>query len=416
MGAIRAEAGTAQRRADVQWLLLEMIAGAIEPDPAKIAGLAADDWGWIDHMARQHRLKPLLHHRFTAAGQSWPVPGDVALSWRDAYRKSAIRWLQLATLLARLDALLTGAAIPFAALKGAFLAQYAWPHPALRPLRDIDLLVPRGRAIEAHNLLMQSGFVVRPNMLPPESLPPLFKHLAPVVHQQSGIHVEIHGGLFDELAVAPIEDLDRFAQAAFARRRQFGGDTGPCYLDPADLLLHVIVHAALDHKYNNGPLTLSDVAFLVRSHPPDWPEFWRRAEEISAVSACQLTFRMAEQFEGPLAINWPPHLPAMPSDALVRSACLMTLADFDERKIISLGTALLARGWRQRAAIIANLATPDRVTLAGFARDRGLDSPRWLVYLHWAANRIGDHARRAVVTTEKQQIRDAATVVAWLER
>ncbi len=134
------------------------------------------------------------------------------------------------------------------------------------------------------------------------------------------------------------------------------------------------------------------------------------------MSACVLTFRMAELFEGPLPIDWPPDLPAMPPDALVKSACLMTLADFDDRKIFSLGTRLLARGWKQRLAIIANLASPDRLTLEAFARDRGLASPLWRTYLHWAASRIGGHARQALASPEKRQIRAAANVVAWLER
>ena len=128
------------------------------------------------------------------------------------------------------------------------------------------------------------------------------------------------------------------------------------YPDPTDLLLHLILHAALDHRFNNGPLTLSDIGYLLQSEPIDWTAFWQRASEQHCVRACWLTLRLVEQYWGALAINWPDPCPSdrEGAQALETAAALM-LRDYSTSGDLGLAHASTSGGskWGARAASTA---------------------------------------------------------------
>ena len=69
------------------------------------------------------------------------MPAAIAGSWRAAHRRAAITALAQCADLARTAGLLEAAGFAPIALKGAWLAHHAYPEPAQRPMRDLDLLV-----------------------------------------------------------------------------------------------------------------------------------------------------------------------------------------------------------------------------------------------------------------------------------
>ena len=71
---------------------------------------------------------------------------------------NAIRNELLAKELARLLQLLGDAKIPVIPLKSTILAETLYGDPALRVSADIDLLVPAANVIDAHNLILSSGY------------------------------------------------------------------------------------------------------------------------------------------------------------------------------------------------------------------------------------------------------------------
>ena len=98
---------------------------------------------------------------------------------------------------------------------------------------------------------------------------------------------------------------------------------------PTDLLLHLIVHAAHDHGFNNGPLLMSDIAFLLRRHAIDWPLFWCLAGQVRSTRACFLALRLTERYWGGQPVSWPASaLPPSPiDDTLLDTVALLTLRD-----------------------------------------------------------------------------------------
>ena len=67
-------------------------------------------------------------------------PAQIAASWQAAHRIAAMQAMVQRAELAETCALLERAGFAPIALKGAWLSAHAYPEPAQRPMRDIDLL------------------------------------------------------------------------------------------------------------------------------------------------------------------------------------------------------------------------------------------------------------------------------------
>ena len=102
-----------------------------------------------------YRLLPLLSHALASRGEQDPLAG----TFRGVYRRT---WYQNQVMLHRLAPLLDllhRRGMPVMLLKGAALALRHYRDPGLRPMADADLLVPRGRALEAVALLFDAGWI-----------------------------------------------------------------------------------------------------------------------------------------------------------------------------------------------------------------------------------------------------------------
>lgn len=115
---------------------------------------------WADLLAEadRQRVAPLLYHRL-CAGEGWPlVPQPWAAHLHARFQESALRnALYLVSLEAALAALNRQAIRPIL-LKGAALAYTLYPHPALRPMGDLDLWVEPGDFDRAAEALLRAGW------------------------------------------------------------------------------------------------------------------------------------------------------------------------------------------------------------------------------------------------------------------
>jgi hypothetical protein len=123
-----------------------------------------------------HRVESLAARRFRALGR--PVPAE----FRAEERAAAISSLVAPRLLARVREACDG---PILVIKGPEVAA-RYPDPALRPFKDLDLLVPR--AEKAQEALLAAGFE-------PIGDPALYvdiHHLRPLAVRGLPISVEVH--------------------------------------------------------------------------------------------------------------------------------------------------------------------------------------------------------------------------------
>jgi hypothetical protein len=188
-----------------------------------------------------HGLQLFAVRRLRGAGQ--PVPAELL----EAERAATIAALAVPAALERVLTLLPG---PFVLIKGPALAAH-YPDPALRPLGDLDLLVPNPTRV--HQALVSAGFVVDPadTRTRPHHLPPLRWPGSP-------LPIELHHNVRAPTwaRIPPIGEM--VAVAAAGASTVHGMLTLP-------RAYHALVVAA--HAWSHGPLVrlldLLDVAVLV---------------------------------------------------------------------------------------------------------------------------------------------------------
>ncbi|MEJ2041204.1 MAG: nucleotidyltransferase family protein [Desulfosarcinaceae bacterium] len=132
-----------------QELLLQ--AALLKGDPALEAWRRW--WDLIDFEkemdAGSFRLLPLLFHNLKKHDVVHPVMDRLKGLYRHAWYNNHRLFFELSGILKCIHA----AGIPTMVLKGAALTVQVYKNHAIRPMADIDILVPQDRAILAHALL-----------------------------------------------------------------------------------------------------------------------------------------------------------------------------------------------------------------------------------------------------------------------
>jgi len=289
----------------LQRLLLDILSPIRPVDPATVAQLADDEWETLLRMARHHRLRPMLHWHLTRERADLTAPRRFKEALAAGFERAAMRALRLQRELLLVHRHLEKAKIPHLALKGAFLAFYAYPHPALRPMRDLDLLVPETMALKAYEVLLDNG-LTRPNKYYRGDLDAALEashHLPPLYCASGQVSIELHTR-FSRPDGTGVPDLAHDAGLWRRAVHQPIADRTLCYLAPTDLLLYLIQHAVHQHRLDNGPLVLSDLAYLLERHTIDWPLFWRRAQQHGQTRGALLLLKMVEHYFGGQPVEW----------------------------------------------------------------------------------------------------------------
>jgi len=176
------------------------------------------------------RLLPLLvprAHLFDAHDLAWPVI-------RGCYRRAFVHGQLVSRRAIDAIARLSTAGIPVLALKGGALFAYYDHNPALRPMNDFDVLVPRAHAEAAIRILLAAGWSCPwPD---PESLPEVYHGAG--FESADGLDFDLH---WQPLAAAGDSDDAAIWDASVETSVPGGTLRAPC---AADLLTIVCAHAS----------------------------------------------------------------------------------------------------------------------------------------------------------------------------
>lgn len=115
------------------------------------------DWRALMTEAKRHSVLPLLLGGLSAHKQEWKVPADLVDQLRSLAVNAMLKGDRLLKQEEELLLALKASDIPVCVLKGASVAA-CYPHPELRVLGDIDLLVPKDRVEQSASLLQDMGF------------------------------------------------------------------------------------------------------------------------------------------------------------------------------------------------------------------------------------------------------------------
>jgi len=249
-----------------------MLQAAILPGQAGVA--AWEKWAAvadIDHLdAGSFRLIPLLHNNLKRLGVEHRLLGMFKGLHRRAWYENQMALHKLSGLLQFLHR----AGIPTLILKGAALGLLYYKDLGLRPMADLDVLVPADKAIEALVRLRADGWKPATGALPRRIRPQylLAVKACNLVRSKVDPELDLHWHVFQE-CLEPDSDSDLWERSVSVSC----GEVASRALSPPDQLLHVCAHAM---EWNAvAPVRWVADAMAVLSNTPhfDWDCFLQAA-------------------------------------------------------------------------------------------------------------------------------------------
>ena len=369
------------------------------------AALNSADWQRVDQLAALHRLQPLLH---TQCGGDQAIPAAIRQGWQSAHRAAALQAMSNRAALMDCCSLLERAGYAPIALKGAWLAAHAYPDPAVRPMRDLDLLVPLAGVSEAYQLLLEASYLeAEPAEMALDDVIRLDKHM-PRLMSPRGTMIELHHHLWE-----PDGRLDHASPAtdetALRGRAGLGSD-GIRYLTPQDSLAHLIVHAVYSHRLDCGPLLLPDIDYLVRAAPIDWPHFWDQARAGNWRGGARLVLDLVARYRPAARIDFAADHGEPSPPELLEAAPDLLLQELDTRQSAGLVAAALKAG----PAKLFQRLRGQRSAVGEVAVTREMQHEGGAV--GWAASRAWRSVTELARPDVRRQSRQLAALSRWLDQ
>ncbi len=253
------------------------------------------DWDLILRMAQTHAVTPLLWHNLARTARE-VVPPDVMARLGGQVRFITRNNLFLVSRLLPLLREFQTRGIRVLTLKGPSLAAGVYRDLALRPFRDLDLLVHPRDVGRAHELLTGLGFRMG-----------WFERGWEYHYERNGVELQVD--LHERIAADYYPTPAQF-DSLWERRRPVAIAGGAVdSIGPEDLLLILGVQLAKDCRvWKQRLIQVCDTTELIRGTPGmDWSFVLERARAMSGERIILLSLRLAQQL---LEAELPPEVVA----------------------------------------------------------------------------------------------------------
>ncbi len=271
-GTLSAQAPTDRLRLGSARALFLRLAGAT-PGPtglaasASAAALAATvpEWADVRALARREEVTAALWPRLRRAldvggGVGRTLPEEVEEAFRREAMVAEFGARRLEAQLQEVLEVLAARGIEPVLLKGAGLAYSVFGGMARRPMRDLDLLIPRESLVPALAALGSAGWSPAPGQRPAGSYD-AHQHAPPLVAPSGGTGVvELHDSLFPSG-----HPFHLHGSTVIDRARRIPSPIGAVLVPAAaDQLIHACLHFAWSHELRWGAWrAVADIAALL---------------------------------------------------------------------------------------------------------------------------------------------------------
>jgi hypothetical protein len=262
-------------------------------------------WARLAHRACFHGIAPLLYYRLQQIDLTEVLPSAALQVWQRAYYATALTHRLFSQALQRVLRALQAGGTAVIVLKGAALAETVYPSPAVRPMRDVDLLVRAADLARVEDTLRALGY-----------------RLTEGPHPKAWWRAQHYHWTFRQPAAPPLDmplevhwHLDRPSRP-FAIEIEglwqravpttiAGVDTR--ILAPEDQLLHLCLHTC---RHAGGPLhegrmnlrllSFCDLAAVIQhdASTMDWAQLARRAQQWGVAPYVALPLQLARDLVG----------------------------------------------------------------------------------------------------------------------
>jgi hypothetical protein len=260
------------------------------------------DWEHLSHQALFLGLAPLLYDAFRRNGLE-TVSSTVENTLRQAYYDTASLNLLAMNDLAIAVRALAAFGVPTIVLKGAALVQVLYENLALRPMVDVDLLVPFDSLPPALEALAALGYIVQQPFPFKDESGWCWNEIMLLKPGTGGTVLELHWHLLDNPYYAQKIPTGAYL---FPRSLPLNIESETAQmLAPEDQLLHLCIHNLFHHLgqlYRTG----ADIAFLLTKFGDqiDWDHLLNLAIDSQMILALESTLsQAANQWYAPVPKN-----------------------------------------------------------------------------------------------------------------
>ncbi len=223
--------------------------------------LKLEAWTALLGRAREQGVTSLLYSALEV--QNLAVPSTILETLQEQHRRSVLAtasiYYELASLLETFNRL----SIPIVVMKGAALAKWLYPDSALRPFGDLDLLLYPDDIPRAADVLRAQNYVSGKE-LAAGFRDSYYSEMAFTRTIPPRIGVDVHWNLFVPLYYRRAMDLDWFWQRTeFFAFHSLGLNQRALVFNPTAQLVHLAVHASLNHQHAPRLIWLYDLALLL---------------------------------------------------------------------------------------------------------------------------------------------------------
>lgn len=258
-------------------------------DPGRLDPARPRPWAAMAEMAETQRVKPLLYAILRESRLDVPaaIRADLQAHYYQTVASNAWCFHEIAGILTAFD----GAGISIILLKGAALADDVYRDRGIRPMGDIDLLVPPGDAPAAIRIVQGLGYA--PDRLDPyPDLAAEFECEVMLIRARPPrTAIEIHWSLLDSPYYQRHLPMAWFWETA--QPVYLDGHIPARILGPEAQLLHLSAHLMLHHGNSDAPELrwLHDIAEVIQAHAAeiDWTLVLRQAQAADLVIPLQRT-------------------------------------------------------------------------------------------------------------------------------
>lgn len=287
-----------------------------------------------------YRLLPLLYHNLSRLGVSDPLMGRLKGIYRRTWYENHRLFHNVAPVLAALEA----AGIETLLLKGAPLTLTYYENYGVRPMSDVDVVVPYEHAKRAIDLLEQLGWRGDHTSA---TVDLLYSHAVQFVNDEGG-EFDLHWHVLFE---ASSEEANRVFWDS-AQAFDFNG-TQTRQLDPTGMLLHIALHGV---RWNPEPPIrwIPDALAVIGAAGDqiDWSVAARFARDHKIARRLELALNyLAENHAAPVPPAVLEELRASKAGLMERVDNAATLRDLGEGKAWANAAVVLADYWRHNRTI-----------------------------------------------------------------
>jgi len=259
--------------------------------------LDADIFSWQDfsQFLEQERLFSLVFYLLRDV--DW-APGSFREVLEKAYLSTTAQNLILFKELEDYLKLTNSEQINVILLKGAALATQIYPHMAMRPMEDLDILVQPRDASQAISILHNLGYVETRQEEHSGFMLNYENEIGLIKHDKILKMIEVHWSLFNSTYYQNKIPLDLLWNTAESIKFH---NTPALILDPEIQFLHLCGHLSMHHA-GKGWLWVHDLAEIIMhdSNHLDWERLIKIAQKFELVFPLKIHLTTLAEIYGPI--------------------------------------------------------------------------------------------------------------------